>query len=269
MKKVHWIPLAGLNLLVVLCIFLPFLPGPYDALAGAMSAVAQTTGFIGLLLVPVAIVWLILEIRKLANKNMKINNWNNGYFFAIATTVICIFITLVYALGFLMMAGPTSTVIVLLAAGLLFYKLLPSIRSLRASNIHSFHTAPLYLLSIPLISFVVRLLLVGPASDYSRNYAIENGQQLINAIEDYYVRYNHYPESIETLDHVAKPFIMGIEEFEYERHGDVYNLWFIQRQAIIATKEVVMYNKNDEHNVKGHYASFNAKKSHWKYYWLD
>jgi hypothetical protein len=127
----------------------------------------------------------------------------------------------------------------------------------------------LYLISLPAISFVVRMFLVGPASDYSRDYAIENGEQLINAIEDYYVRNSHYPETIETLDYVAKPFIMGIEEFEYERNGDTYNLWFTQRQAIIATKEVVMYNKNDRHNVSGHYASFNAKKLHWKYYWLD
>ena len=268
MKKAHWIQLIALNLLVIVCIFLPFLPGPYDYLAGAISAAAQTTGFIGLLLVPIAIAWLILEIRKL-HRNVRLNNWTNGYYFAITATVICIFITLFYALGFLLMAGPTSAVILLWGAGFALYKLLPSIRSLRQSNHTSFHTAPLYLISIPVISFVVRMLLVGPASDYSRDYAIENGQQLINAIEDYYVRNNHYPETIETLDYVAKPSIMGIEEFEYERNGDTYNLWFIQWQAIIATKEVVMYNKNDQHNVKGHYASYNAKKSHWKYYWLD
>ena len=166
------------------------------------------------------------------------------------------------------MAGPTSSVLLLIGAGLVFYKLLPSIKSLKSNN-NTFHAAPLYLLSIPVISFVVRLLLIGPISDYSRNYAIENSQQLINAIEDYYVRNNHYPETIETLNYVPKPFIMGIEEFEYERSGDSYNVWFTQRQAIIATKEVVMYNKNDQHNVKGHYASFNTKKSHWRYYWLD
>jgi hypothetical protein len=269
MKKAHWIQLIALNLLVIVCIFLPFLPGPYDYLAGAISALAQTTGLIGLLLVPVAIVWLIMEIRKRSQRIVKLNNWTNGYYFAITATVICICISLFYALGFLLMAGPTSTVILLLGAGFAFYKLLPLIRSLRQSNDTSFHTAPLYLISIPAISFVVRMLLVGPASDYSRDYAIDNGQNLINAIEDYYVRNNHYPETIETLDNVAKPFIMGIEEFEYERNGDTYNLWFTHRQAIIATKEIVMYNKHDRHNVKGHYASFNTKKSHWKYYWLD
>ena len=269
MKKAQWIQLIALNLLVIVCIFLPYLPGPYDYLAGAISAVAQTTGFLGLLLVPVAVVWLILEIRKLTQRNVMLNNWTNGYYFAITSTVICVFITLFYAISFLLMAGPSSTLILILGAGFAFYKLLPSIKSLRISRDTSFHAAPLYLISIPIISFVVRLLLVGPASDYSRDYAIENGEQLINAIEDYYVRNEQYPETIETLDNVAKPFVMGIEEFEYERNGDTYNLWFTQRQAIIATKEVVMYNKNDRHNVKGHYASFDAKKSHWKYYWLD
>ena len=268
MKRIPWLQLVALNLLVILFILLPFLPGPYDTLAGALSAVAQTTGFIGLLLVPVAFVWLIQEIRLVTNKDVRRNNWTNGYYFANAAIVICIFIALFYALGFLLMAGPTSSVLLLIGAGLAFYKLLPSIKSLKRNN-NTFHAAPLYLLSIPLISFVVRLLLIGPISDYSRNYAIENSQQLINAIEDYYVRNNHYPETIETLNYVPKPFIMGIEEFEYERNGDSYNVWFTQRQAIIATKEVVMYNKNDQHNIKGHYASFNTKKSHWRYYWLD
>jgi hypothetical protein len=62
---------------------------------------------------------------------------------------------------------------------------------------------------------------------------------------------------------------MGIDEFRYERNGNAYNLSFIQWQHVGATEEVVMYNKNDQHNVKGHFASYDAKKPHWRYYWLD
>ena len=166
------------------------------------------------------------------------------------------------------MVGPSAVVLTLLVASVALYKLVPAVRSLR-QNSGSFNAAPLYLLSVPLIAFTVRIFLIGPVSDYSRNYAIENGQRLISAIENYYSLNNHYPESIEELDYVPKPFIMGIEEFQYERRDNDYSLWFIQWQSIIATKEVVMFNKNDNHRIKGHYASFNVKQPHWKYYWLD
>jgi len=177
-------------------------------------------------------------------------------------------LTLFFLIGLLLMVGLTSVVLTLLVAGIALYKIIPRIRSLR-KNTHFFNVAPLYLITIPLIAFTVRTFLVGPVSDYSRNFAIENGERLITALENYYTVHNRYPESIEELDHIPKPFIMGIEEFKYERRGNEYNLWFIQWQSIIATKEVVMYNKSDAHNVKGHYASFEVKHPHWKYYWLD
>src|SRR5688572_23297340 len=118
MKRTSWLQLVALNLLVVVCIVLPFVPGPYDALASTFSAVAQTTGLVGLLLVPVAFVWLIQEIRLVTNKDVQRNNWTNGYYFANAAVAICIFIALFYALGFLLMAGPTSSVLLLIGAGL-------------------------------------------------------------------------------------------------------------------------------------------------------
>lgn len=268
MKRIHWLQLIALNLLVILCIFLPFLPGPHDQLSVALSAIAQTTGFLGLLLVPVGILWLIQEIRRNLDKNRSTNNWSNGYYYAITAMVICILTTLFFLIGLLLMVGPSAVVLTLLFASIALYRLIPAVRSLR-QNSGSFNAAPLYLLSVPLIAFTVRMFLIGPVSDYSRNYAIENGQRLISAIENYYSLNNHYPESIEELDYVPKPFIMGIEEFQYERKGNDYSLWFIQWQSIIATKEVVMYNKNDKHHIKGHYASFNVKQPHWKYYWLD
>jgi hypothetical protein len=132
-----------------------------------------------------------------------------------------------------------------------------------------FHAAPLYLLSVPLIAFAFRMFLIGPVSDYSRDYAIENAQRLITEIENYYDVHHEYPQTIDELYNVPKPYVMGIEKFQYEKRGTDYSLWFIQWQAIIATKEVVMYNKRGDYNVKGHYASFDASKTNWRYYWLD
>jgi hypothetical protein len=231
--------------------------------------IAQVVGFIGMLLVPIGVLWLIQELRKIKGNSEPSNNWRNGYYFAITATILCTIFGLFFALGFLMNLGPVSAIAVLLLTGLGIAKAAHSIRKLRKETTVRFHAAPLYLLSIPIIAFSVRFFFIGPVSDFSRNYAIEKGQHLVGIIEEYYARHNRYPHSIEELAFVPKPSIMGIDKFQYELFGDTYNLWFEQYLEVGATREVVMYNKNNEHNVKGHYASFNAKQPSWRYYWLD
>ncbi|HEX5885823.1 MAG TPA: hypothetical protein VFY67_14875, partial [Pyrinomonadaceae bacterium] len=44
--------------IVLLCTLLPFLPGSYDNLAVALSEMAHMFGVVGLLLVPVGLIWL-------------------------------------------------------------------------------------------------------------------------------------------------------------------------------------------------------------------
>ena len=77
MKKLQWLQFVALNLLVVLCIFLPYLPGPSDKLAQVISGVAQVTGFIGLLLIPIGTLWIIQEIKKISGSTTTFNNWSN------------------------------------------------------------------------------------------------------------------------------------------------------------------------------------------------
>ncbi len=272
MKRLHWIQLIALNLLVTLCIILPFIPGSYDELSIGLSAMAQLTGFIGLIFVPIGILWLIQEIKKVYNQNSVQNNWNSGYYYAITAAIAFIFIALLLSFSVLVAAGIASAGIALAIAGFIFYKLLPQIKKLRKSETKLFNAAPLYLLSIPLMAFTIRFFFIGMLCDYSRNYAMEKGQTVVSAVENYYLQKGHYPESITELQHIPEPSIMGIGNFTYEKNGEAYNLSFSQSQFIFevfATQELVMYNKNDEHNVKGHYAYYNAKLPHWKYYWLD
>ena len=98
---------------------------------------------------------------------------------------------------------------------------------------------------------------------------MKQGQQAIAAIENYHHQIGSYPASIEYVPNVPKPSIMGTDKFIYELNGDAYNLAFVQHQHLGATREVVMYNKNDQHNVKGYFANYNTNQPHWKYYWLD
>lgn len=272
MKKLQWLQLAALNALVITCIFLPFLPGPYDKLSLALSMAAQLLGYIGLLLVPIGALWLIQEIKKKAGKVAAYNNWNSGYYYAITATVVCVFFSLFFALILLMSVGISACIIALVAVAIILFRQVVAIRKLKNNSQQVFNTAPLYFLSVPLIAFAVCSFFVSPVSNYSREYAIQQGQQLVAVIEKYKAEKGAYPQSLESVYYVAeipKPSIMGISEFVYELNGDSYNVAFVQHQHLGATKEVVMYNKNDEHNVKGYFAKHDAKQLHWKYYWLD
>ena len=269
MKKQDWIQLITLNLLVILCIFLPFLPGPYDKLSIALSGIAQVIGFAGFLLVPVGILWLILETRSNSLNDEYVNNWDNGYYFAIVATLVCILLGLFFVLTFLITTGPSAAVISLAVLGYGMYRIVPAIRNLKGTLRRVFNPVPMYLFSLPLIAFIARALFLGPVSDYSRNYAINKAERVIVAIEDYYEQKNQYPESLHELYFVPKPSIMGIDEFRYERTDTSFTLSFVQMQHLLATREVVIYNKNDSQNLKGYFADYDTDKPHWRYYWFD
>lgn len=269
MKKHQWLQLALFNAVVLICMFLPFLPGPYDKMAQGLSMTAQAIGLFGLLLIPIGILWTIQEIKKTMGQNSRENHWTTGYYYAISATIVCAVIYPLLTLCLLISVGVSAAIASLVFGAIVSFKIAPAIRQLKGASAKTFNAAPLYLISIPVIAFTVRLLLILPASEYSRNYAIEKSQKVINAIEDYYRKQSRYPESIDQIYDTSKPSIMGISDFEYERNGDGYNLFFVQWQHIGATREVVMYNKRDEHNVKGHFASYELSQPHWRYYWLD
>ena len=269
MKGTQWLRLIFLNLLVGFCIFLPFLPGPHDKLALGLSILAQLIGFLGLVLVPIGIFWLIQEIKKLNGSTTLSSNWSNGYYLAIITLLVCIIFSLFLGLVLLVGTGITAGIIWLVMLSIGIYKVIPAIKRLKNAARERFNVVPLYLLSLPIIAFTLRSFLISPVSEYGRNYAIQQSHGVITAIERYYDDHGNYPESLEYIQDLGRPSVMGIDEFKYERNGEAYNLSFVQWQHLGATREVVMFNKKDEHNVKGHFASYNVKKPHWKYYWLD
>ena len=88
MKRFNWIKLTGINLLFIVMIILPFLPGPPNKLVIGLSVFGQSIGFFGLLLVPIGIIWTIVEIRKWRKRNNENPDWRPAYYFAITATVI-------------------------------------------------------------------------------------------------------------------------------------------------------------------------------------
>ena len=274
MKTMQWIRLSALNLLVVAIILLPFVPGPSIQPVKALSMFGQFAGFFGLVLIPLGIAWAVVELLKLGRKTLPLNNWTKGYYFAIIASAICLPIYLLPSILLIVFENALAGLPLLLFLAYALIRIVPGIKKLKQSDSRSFNPAPLYLLSIPVIALLTRLVLVGPVSDYGRDFAIRQSGALIEAIEKFRAEKGDYPDSIEALQpaylsRIPKPAVMGIQKFSYEKTGDAYNLYFEQWLHLGATHEVVMYNKNNAHNVKGHFASYDADEPHWKYYWLD
>ena len=60
----HLLRIIGITTLVTLCVVYPFLPGQYDSLAMPLSIMAQFSAVVGLLFVPIGILWLVYELHQ-------------------------------------------------------------------------------------------------------------------------------------------------------------------------------------------------------------
>jgi hypothetical protein len=283
----HLVRMGAMTILVIACRFLPFLPGGYDGLAVTLSVMSQLFAVVGLLLVPIGALWLIYESRKRAPKHRERSNKDKGYYFAIVSIVASSLVAAIVSLGALVTLGFSLGLGVL---GLWTYcvlRMAPRLKLLKHAEIGSFNPAPLYLLVIPTVAALFQFSLVGPATEFSRDYAIKQSAELINDIEQYHKANGRYPASLLALWKDYKPSVIGIEQFHYQPNGDAYNLYFEQLSTQFGTREIVMYNKLDEHFMashakamllwtreelrarRGYYAVHDASSPHWKYFWFD
>ncbi len=147
--------------------------------------------------------------------------------------------------------------------------------------------APMYLICIPLAVLLIRTIFIDKAAEYSRNSAIKNSEQLIKDIETYYQKNGHYPTSMLSLWKDYKTSVVGIKQYHYEPNGKSYNLYFQQVPSNVATQEIIMYNKLDEHQMtshdqdllllsindlnqqRGYFAVQNLPNPHWKQFLFD
>lgn len=269
-----WVLLLAIALLFIAISFIPFLSGHYSKLAIGASALAQMAGFFGLALIPVGLVWLIIELRKSNYRNLKINRWQNGYYLSLLAgiPVLC-FLSLLLILAFPEMNGiEWSIACVVFAAMIVFL----SIRIYRLKNgvLNNFNTAPLYLILIPLVAFCTKNFLIEKVADTSRSKAIVQSGQIIRALDKYYLENGAYPGSLDVLKGkyllaVPCPGIIGIGPYEYEKTGETYRLSFVQWLHWGATKEIVIYTQSGHSFIKGHFASFDTHYPGWRYYWND
>ena len=265
---------------VLLCTFLPFLPGSYDNLAVALSEMAHLFGILGLLLAPIGLLWLA------ADRSSRLVQRRHVFpLLALGAS------TLVW-LGLYLAAVVHSGFVLACAVILLWLFLLRRtwVRFRRgAEATTSASVLPFYLIAVPVVVTLTQFMFVERAIEFSRNRAIHNSAPLIAAIEEYRTRNGHYPASLlaEWPDYL--PRVIGINQFHYQPHGDAYNLVFEQFTYRFGTREFVVYNPRDEQvmtahardilgltpsqlaleRTRGHYAQHDLPQPHWKSFLFD
>lgn len=285
----HIVRIVGLIALIVLCTFYPFLPGEYDPLAMSLSAMAQTLGLAGLLVVPVGMAWLISELQKRARRKRNLRAKAGGYYFALASLLTASIVAVATVFGAFVNGGLSLGVLTLAVLCYIGSRLTPKLKLLKKAEAENFNPAPLYLVFIPVIVLVVQLMLAPRATYLSRNRAIAQSAELIGDIEAYHAAHGRYPSSLLALHKDYKPSVVGIEQFHYAPNGQAYNLFF--EQPTFATdfgvREIVMYNRLDEHVMVSHaawiladapeqlearqgwHSSHDTSSPHWKLFWFD
>lgn len=270
--------------LILLCTLLPFLPGGYDNLAVALSEMAHMFGIVGLLLVPIGLLWLA------ANRSSRFTQ--RRHVLPLLALIASTLVWLSLWLAAIVQSGYSLSVAVVLVWIWVLRKAWTTFRrgpQTLGSTPAGSSALPLYLIAVPIAVALSQWALVERAVEMSRNRAIANSAPLVAAIEEYRNRNGHYPTSLLAEWPDFKTGVIGIRQYHYEPHGEGYNLVFEQFNYRFGTREFVVYNPRDEHvmtahaidilemtpnqlaleRTRGHHARHDLPAPHWKLFWFD
>lgn len=288
----HAVRIAAICVCSLICVFIPFLPGSYDSLAVIVSAIVQLMGFIALLLVPIGIAWFVYERTKRKRGEHAAQRSHRFGIAALVVLSLAVIVSSVAAFGGVGSYRGSA----LLGVGLLLCYIFIVFSIIIPKLVHMKNAAtatkqpsqiPFYLIIIPLVVVIARAAFITPATEYSRSRAIEQSAILIGHLETYYDQHGRYPVSLQGLWKDYYPGVIGIEKYDYEPNGDAYNVFFEQFTYDFTAREMVMYNKRDEHVIRSHpsflfvlppdqfaeyrgyFAEHDLPNPHWKMFWFD
>ena len=266
--------LAIAGAIVLAAVFACF-PGQHDAVAMPLSGLGLFFSWAGLLLVPAGILWMVAE--RLGQR------WAAYSGCAIATLTGALLVFASLAISFILAAALAAASM----AGLL--RLWRRARRMSPESNRLTSPMPFYLVFVPLVVFGTLRVIGDPVAVFARERAMQNGMFLIQEIERYRARRGEYPPSLVAINRDIHPGVIGIPEFEYERAGAAYNLFFESPNFHLGVREIVVYNPRDEHvmtshlldilqmtpeqlaldRTRGHNSVRPAGKPGWKYFWFD
>jgi len=285
----HLARMSAATVVIVACMFLPFLPGGYDALAVTLSTMSQLFGITGLLLVPLGAIWLTYEFTLRAPNAGTWRGKDIGFWCALASIGAATVVALIVSFGAFINIGPSLGLGMIALWAYCAVRFAGKLKAMAIAEVRTFNPAPLYLVVVPIVAAAFKFTLVAPAVEFSRSRAIRNSARLIADVEHYRAANGRYPVSLLSVWEDYRPGIIGIEAYRYEPSGDGYNLFFEQFSDRFGTREFVMYNPRDQHamtshkmdrlqlspqelvleQTRGHYAVHDASQPHWKYFWFD
>jgi hypothetical protein len=281
----HFLRITAITGLILLAIFLPYMRGNYDGFAVTLSSMSQVLAVSSLLLVPLGMSWLIYEIRHLRVKDFKYVRITDR--FSTAALIVSIIAAIVTSLGATMTNSLSFAVLASVVGVYILLNVFRAFKKRNQTSQHRFNVAPLYLILIPLFLVFVRFTFIVPATGFSREVAISQSSALIRDIEAYEQKNGHYPSSLLSLWEDYKPSVIGIERYHYEPNGAAYNVYFEQFSYQLGVREIVMYNKLDQHEMtshnydllhltpealnyqRGYFRVYDLPIAHWKYFWFD
>jgi hypothetical protein len=272
---IHLVFAVSISLLLILIIIYPFLPGGYDSLALPLSTIIQVVSVIGIVFVPMGILW-VMRPQSIYSIARAISI--TGILIAIIVSVLAIS-TVGFSFAFL-------TALIWIGIGLRIRKWLHSLKHQTPSHVHPF---ALYLIVIPLLLVASQFLFARPLTEWGRNQAIMNSQEFIEDIEAYHAKHGTYPVSLIAQWKDYDPNVVGVEKYHYAPQGDSYNFFFEQPRFFfedIGIHEWVVYNPKGEHRMYSHtawmlqspeelersqgwYSSHNTPHPNWKYFLFD
>jgi uncharacterized membrane protein YdcZ (DUF606 family) len=231
--------------LIIVATFLPFVPGGHDPLAVPLSAISWALGRIGLVLVPIAGLWLRDSTRRASRPAPP--RW-----LLRLTLGASIFITLVTTL--VTFASSNSQVLAAVIAaflGLLTIRLRRRFRATQAAAPMSRMAAAMLVIA-PIFVLAAQTILADAFTIQARNRAIGNAAPLIAEIERHRARRGAYPESLFSIWGDYKPAVVGVERYHYERSGEAYNVIFKEPSVGFGIRRFVVYNPLDKQRVTVH-----------------
>jgi len=272
----HIVYIIAIATLLLFCMIYPFLPGEYDPLAMSLSIIIQLLGVVGLPLSIAGLLWLLIPKRR----------------FIIASISIYVgtFVMLILSFFGILSAGKVFGTIMITVWIFIFIYLKKKLKQLKSTDQSNLNAVPLNMICLPVLILIFQLVLIKPVTQWSRNRAITNADELIDHLENFHKNYGRYPLTLQAMYKDYFPEITAIEKYYYLPDGDSYNISFEQPRFLLdnfGTREWVVYNPRDEHSVYSHtswflllspeelehsqgwYASGDLGQAHWRYFLFD